>query len=91
MLDPKRNLQLGIQVLAKNLRSFNGKIVPSIASYNADIAKVRQWMRRNGNLKQDEFIESIPFAETRMYVKKVLANYHAYNRLYQKKELAGLW
>jgi soluble lytic murein transglycosylase len=91
MLDPKRNLQLGIQVLAKNLRSFNGKIVPSIASYNADIAKVRQWMRRNGNLKQDEFIESIPFAETRMYVKKVLANNHAYNRLYQKKELAGLW
>jgi soluble lytic murein transglycosylase len=52
---------------------------------------VRQWMRRNGNLKQDEFIESIPYVETRIYVKKVLANYNAYTRLYQKKDLAGLW
>jgi soluble lytic murein transglycosylase len=78
-------------MLAKNLQSFNGKIVPSIAAYNADIAKVRQWVRRNNNLKQDEFIESIPYLETRTYVKKVLANYHAYTRLHRKKDLAGLW
>lgn len=91
VLDPKRNLLLGIQILAKNLRNFNGKLIPSIASYNADITKVRQWVKRNGNLKQDEFIESIPYLETRGYVKKVLANYHAYTRLHRKKDLAGLW
>jgi len=91
ILDPKKNLTFGIRILANNLRRFQGALVPAIASYNADIKKVRQWMRRNGKMKQDEFIESIPYQETRLYVKKVLAGYRAYSNLHRKKDLAGYW
>lgn len=91
ILEPEENLAFGIRILARNLQSFRGRLVPAIASYNADIRKVRQWVRRNGNMKQDEFIESIPFLETRLYVKKVLANYRAYTYLHRRKDLAGYW
>jgi soluble lytic murein transglycosylase len=40
-------------------------------------------------MRQDEFIENIPFAETRLYVKKVLANFEAYKRIYAPKDLAA--
>ena len=91
ILDPQRNLEFGVRVLAKNLSSFKGKLVPAVASYNADIRKVRTWVKRNGKMKQDEFIEHIPFRETRLYVKKVLAGYRAYAQLHKKNDLAGLW
>lgn len=91
ILTPEQNLASGIRILSKNLRSFRNKVVPAIASYNADIQKVREWVSRNGSLSEDEFIENIPFFETRTYVKKVLAGYHAYAQLHRKFDLAGLW
>ena len=91
ILEPKANIAHGTRILAKNLESFKGKIIPAVASYNADIRKVRDWIRRNGKMKQDEFIENIPYLETRIYVKKVLAGYSAYSLLHRKKDLAGLW
>lgn len=91
ILDPKKNIAFGVHILAGNLRDFKGKIVPALAAYNADIRKVRQWVRRNGKMKQDEFVENIPYSETRLYVKKVLAGYTAYSYLHRKKDLAGLW
>jgi soluble lytic murein transglycosylase len=66
-------------------------LVPAVASYNADVKKVREWLRANDKMKQDEFIDNIPYLETRMYVKKVLAGYRAYSRLHMKKDLAGFW
>ena len=89
LLDPRKNLSVGIQVLSQNLKEFKGSIVPAIAAYNADINKVRQWVGRNGRMRQDEFIENIPFAETRLYVKKVLANFEAYKKIYVPKDLAA--
>jgi soluble lytic murein transglycosylase len=91
ILEPEKNLQLGIRILSENIERFKGELVPAIASYNADIRKVRQWVKRNGKMSRDEFIESIPYQETRLYVKKVLANYRAYSRLHRKKALAGYW
>lgn len=91
ILDPQKNLEFGVRVLSKNLSAFHGKLVPAVASYNADIRKVRAWVKRNGKMSQDEFIEHIPFRETRLYVKKVLAGYRAYAQLHKKNDLAGLW
>jgi len=91
LLEPKQNLAQGIRILAKNLSTFGGKLVPAVASYNADIRKVRQWVQRNGKMKEDEFVETIPFLETRTYVKKVLAGHRAYSILHRKKNLAGFW
>lgn len=91
LLHPESNLAAGIRILSGNLKSFNGKLIPAIAAYNADIAKVRQWVQRNQRMDQDEFVENIPFLETRLYVKKVLANYAAYEELYRKSDLAARW
>ncbi|MEW6348456.1 MAG: transglycosylase SLT domain-containing protein [Thermodesulfobacteriota bacterium] len=91
LLTPKDNLDCGIRILAANLREFKGKLAPAIASYNADIRKVQQWQKQRGHLDQAEFIETIPYLETRMYVKKVLAGYDAYSRIHSKKSLANLW
>jgi soluble lytic murein transglycosylase len=91
ILEPKTNLAHGTRILAKNLEVFKGKIIPAVASYNADIRKVRDWIRQNGKMKQDEFIENMPYLETRIYVKKVLAGYSAYSLLHRKGDLAGLW
>jgi soluble lytic murein transglycosylase len=91
ILDPKQNVSLGIKILSRNLAGFKGKIIPAVASYNADIRKVREWLQKNGKMKDDEFIENMPYLETRIYVKKVLAGYRAYSRLYGKKEFAELW
>lgn len=91
IMDPEQNISFGVGILAKNLRSFKGDLVPAIASYNADIRKVKDWVRRNGKMQQDEFIESIPYLETRLYVKKVLAGYRAYAYFHKKKDLAGYW
>lgn len=91
ILEPKKNIAFGIRILASNVRTFKGNLVPAIASYNADIRKVRQWVQRNGTMEPDEFIENIPYAETRHYVKKVLAGYQAYTYLHRKKDLAGYW
>jgi soluble lytic murein transglycosylase len=91
LLHPESNLAVGIRILGGNLKSFNGKLIPAIAAYNADIAKVRQWVQRNQRMDPDEFVENIPFLETRLYVKKVLANYAAYEELYRKSDLAARW
>ncbi len=91
VLEPDQNIAYGITILAKNLKKFKGNLVPAVASYNADENKVRSWLRKRGKMKQDEFIDNIPYLETRMYVKKVLAGYKAYSTLHRKKDLSGLW
>lgn len=91
VLEPDQNIAYGISILAKNLKKFKGSLVPAVASYNADENKVRSWLRKRGKMKQDEFIDNIPYLETRMYVKKVLAGYKAYSSLHRKKDLSGLW
>lgn len=91
ILEPKKNLVYGIRELGKNLKNFKGKVIPAVAAYNADIKKVKTWVRANGHLRDDEFVETIPYLETRLYVKKVMAGYRAYAEVYRKKGLVGLW
>lgn len=91
LLEPKNNISIGVEILAQNLKTFNGNIVSAIASYNADPNKVRDWTKRNAKMDQDEFIENIPFLETRLYVKKVLANFYAYKKIHSRKDMAERW
>lgn len=91
IMEPKQNIAHGIRILSKNMSTFKGKIIPAVAAYNADARKVKDWIKRNEKMKQDEFVESIPFLETRIYVKKVLAGYRAYAKLHRKKDLVGFW
>lgn len=76
------NIQLGTHYLNKLLREF--KSVPaSLAAYNAGETRVRRWLR-NGNYDEaDEFIEDIPFNETRNYVKRIMRSFYMYKTCLQ--------
>ncbi len=91
LLDPHKNLDVGLRILKQNLTNFRGNIVLAVASYNADIKKVKAWEKTNGRLTPDEFVEMIPYQETRLYVKRVLAGYQTYRILHGQQSLAELW
>jgi|TARA_Y100001933_G_scaffold195062_1_gene195263 soluble lytic murein transglycosylase len=84
LLEPNLNIRLGTRYLASLLKSFRGSMVLSIASYNAGPDRIRRWMRRHGDRPLDEFVEEIPFDETRLYVKRVLAGYRGYLSTYRR-------
>jgi len=83
LLDPAKNLEVGSRFLAFLLDHFNGALPLSIAGYNAGEAAVDRWLRERGTLELDEFLETIPYDETRNYTKRVLASVFAYSWLYQ--------
>ncbi len=83
---PETNIRLGARHLKGLLTLHNGNLVLAIASYNAGSGNVGRWLKRFGDLPQEEFIESIPFGETREYVKKVLAGIGIYQRFYNLGE-----
>lgn len=91
--DPQTNATLGSKYLGDLVRGFDGSYVLAIASYNAGPANVRKWLERNGQPPQTtagmlNWIESIPFAETRNYVMRVLENVQVYRA--QMKEAAPM-
>ena len=59
-------------------------MVPAIAAYNAGEGAVGRWLRERGHLPLDEFLEAIPYEETRGYTKRVLASYFVYSWLYSR-------
>jgi len=82
LYDPELNIRLGIRHLRDLLDQYQGNQVAVIASYNAGGGNVNRWLKTYAGLREDEFIESIPFGETRDYVKKVLATAVLYRQLY---------
>ena len=78
---PDLNLHLGAAHLAELLRRF-GRIETAIAAYNAGASPVRRWLERDGADDPDQFIELIPYPETRGYVRSVIRNRELYRVLY---------
>jgi len=76
---------LGTKHFRDLLKGYDGDLVYSIAAYNAGSTSVKRWRKSLKGLKQDEFIESIPYQETRDYVKKVYAGAATYRQLYGLK------
>ncbi len=81
LLEPGPSLRLGSYYLDRLARRFDGKLPAVIASYNAGPAAVSEWLAGKPR-PDDEWIEAIPYAETRTYVKRVLRSLHAYRTLY---------
>jgi soluble lytic murein transglycosylase len=79
---PDLNLHLGASHFAALLRRFEGRVEVAVAAYNAGAAPVRRWLARPGAEDPDQFIEQIPFQETRGYVRAVLRNRELYRALY---------
>lgn len=83
LTDPAFNIGLGVRHLKDLLRQYNGNVVSAVAAYNAGSRPVDRWRRSLASLREDEFIENIPYYETREYVKKVLTFAEVYRRLYR--------
>ena len=85
LLNPATNLQLGTRNLKSVLDRFGGQPEYALAAYNAGDVPIRQWMS-NGDYKDiPEFVESIPYTETREYVQAIMRNREMYRVLYGGK------
>lgn len=82
LFDPDLNLRLGTHYLKTLLDQFDGRWEPALASYNAGKSRADAWLRRREYREPAEFVESIPFTETRNYVQSVIRNADIYRRLY---------
>jgi soluble lytic murein transglycosylase len=80
--DPETSLDFGTHYLRKMSERFGGDVEKVLAAYNAGPHRVDAWTAARGPQSAEEFIESIPFTETRGYVMIVLANREQYRRLY---------
>src|SRR5213076_2056433 len=79
---PDLNLHLGAAHLQELLQRFPGRVDAAVAAYNAGTAPVIRWLARPGADDPDQFIEAIPYQETRGYVRSVLRNRELYRALY---------
>lgn len=79
---PDVNLTLGVRYLADLLERFAGNEAYAVAAYNAGPEAVTKWLETGPPRSIEEFIEEIPFSETRGYVKRVLRSAWLYRALY---------
>lgn len=83
LFDPNLNIQLGIKYLSQLNKRFGKNGTHILISYNAGPHVLKKWLKRFRAIDDpDVFIESIPYPETRRYVKHVLRNHGVYKRLY---------
>ena len=81
LFDPEINIDLGARYLTDLTQRFGDRTSASIASYNAGPEAVAEW-RPEATIDDDEWVEAIPYSQTRTYVKRVLRSLHAYRVLY---------
>ncbi len=80
--NPQDNIKLGTWYLNFTHDQYNSNSLLAVASYNAGPGNVSDWINRFGFKDPDEFVDRIPFNETKGYVKSVFGNYWNYLRLY---------
>lgn len=70
---PETNIRMGTFYLADLLKQFNGNMILATASYNAGPHRAKAWQPKYGPMEGDIWVDTIPFKETREYVKNILA------------------
>jgi len=81
LLDPSTNIRLGTLYLKQTLDRFGGRPEYAFAAYNAGDDRVIDWQSIGHYRDMDEFVESIPFTETREYVEAIIRNQEIYREL----------
>ncbi len=79
---PSVNLQLGTRYFKDMVNKYNGQFEYALAAYNAGTDRVEDWLGQGHYRDPQEFVESIPFTETREYVQAILRNANVYRQLY---------
>ena len=93
LTDPGYNIRLGGGYLAQMLKRFDGSAPLALAAYNAGPHRVVRWVKefgdpRTGDIQMLDWIETIPFSETRNYVQRVLEAVPVYRHLLSDTQLA---
>lgn len=86
LFNPTLNIKLGNYYYAELKSMLNGLDISSVAAYNGGIGSVNKWKKSLYYNDTDEFVEQIPYPETKDYVKKVFRSYWNYIRIYTGNE-----
>jgi soluble lytic murein transglycosylase len=81
--DPAYNVQMGSAELGDLMRDYRGSYILTFAGYNAGRGRVREWIAKYGDPRDPsvdpiDWVERIPFSETRNYVQRILENVQVY-------------
>ncbi|MDD3777405.1 MAG: transglycosylase SLT domain-containing protein, partial [Actinomycetota bacterium] len=82
LFDPEISINMGSYYLSQQLNGFGDNKFYASGAYNGGPGAMASWVSRWGDKDIHEFVENIPYDETRDYVKKVMANYYMYQLLY---------
>jgi soluble lytic murein transglycosylase len=85
LFDPEINVPLGTKEIKNLLARYDSQYILAVSAYNASGAAIRGWLKTRYRPDALEFIEEIPYDETRAYVKLVMRNYVFYKRLGQSE------
>jgi len=93
MTDPGYNMMLGRAYISGLLNQYGDSYVLALAAYNAGPNRVKRWLRNNGDPRTPQvdaldWIESIPFYETRTYIQRVLGNLQVYRMRLNSPQMA---
>jgi soluble lytic murein transglycosylase len=84
LFSPAVSIRLGTEYLKQQLKSWDGDWFRTLAAYNAGPGRVHQWLAGANFREPVEFLESIPFNETREYIQAVVRNADIYREIYSK-------
>lgn len=92
-IDPQYNLVIGQVYLADVINQFEGSYPMALAAYNAGPHRVKRWLKtygdpRKGEIDMIDWVESIPFSETRNYVQRVMENLAVYRVRLKSQKIA---
>ncbi len=72
LLKPAKNITLGTRYLRDMLDQFDGDLIYATAAYNAGPARITRWLEKSQNLPADVWIDTLPWYETRKYIKNII-------------------
>ncbi|MBV2167158.1 MAG: transglycosylase SLT domain-containing protein [Bdellovibrio sp.] len=81
LFKPEINVPLGAFELKSLMKKYNNQFILAVSGYNANDSAIRGWLKTRYRDDSVEFIEEVPYEETRAYIKLVMRNYVFYQRL----------
>jgi len=83
LFDPEINIDLGCWYINYLEERFSNDSILVISGYNAGPGTTSKWLKQYDRSDLDNFVENVPYSETREHIKKVIKSYHMYKRLTQ--------
>lgn len=87
LLKPEVSIAFASWYLGRLVAHYHDNVALAVAAYNAGPEAVDRWIAQNPHFEIDEFLENIPFKETKHYVGRVLSNLDMYQRIYSSEKL----